>query len=67
MKETLCCNALIFPLGWSRSKKDREDEDSYMNIPYIRGVLEALTRILSDDYVPNYMKPFRRIISHPLW
>ena len=55
----------------SPSRKDREEKDdprSRVTIPYIQGVSEALTRILSDIIVQVHMKPFRtlrRILSHP--
>ena len=53
------------------SKKDKEEKDdprSRVTIPYIQGVSEAVTRILSDIDVQVYMKPFRtlrRILFHP--
>ena len=55
----------------SPSRKDREEKDdprSCVTIPYIQGVSEAVTRILSDINVQVHMKPFRtlrRILSHP--
>ena len=55
----------------SPSRKDREEKDdprSHVTIPYIQGVSEAVTRILSDINVQVHMKPFRtlrRILSHP--
>ena len=51
--------------------KDREEKDDprfRVTIPYIQGVLEMMTRILSDINVQVHMKPFRtlrRILSHP--
>ena len=62
-----------FPLSpqCSLSRKDIEEKDdprSCVTIPYIQGVLEAVTRILSDINVQVHMKPFRtlrRILSHP--
>ena len=54
----------------SPSRKDREekvDPRSRVTIPYIQGVSEAVTRILSDINVQVHMKPFRtlrRILSH---
>ena len=75
MKETLRCNGypecFLFPLECHRSRKDTEDKDdprSRITIPYIQGVLEAVTRILSDINVQVHMKPFRtlrKILSHP--
>ena len=55
----------------SPSKKDKEKDDprSHITIPYIQGVSEAVTRILSDINVQVYMKPLggfspiRRIVS----
>ena len=55
----------------SPSRKDREEKDdprSRVTIPYIQGVSESVTRILSDINVQVHMKPFRtlrRILSHP--
>ena len=54
----------------SPSRKDREKDDprSRVTIPYIQGVSEAVTRILSDINVQVHVKPFRtlrRILSHP--
>ena len=55
----------------SPSRKDGEEKDdprSRVTIPYIQGVLEAVTRILLDINVQVHMKPFRtlrRILSHP--
>ena len=52
------------------SRKDREEKDdprSRVTIPYVQGVLEAVTRILLDINVQVHMKPFRtlrRILSH---
>ena len=53
----------------SPSRKDREEDDDrfLVTISYIRGVLEAVTRILLDINVHVHMKPFRtlrRILSH---
>ena len=48
--------------------EDKDDPRSRVTIPYIQGVLEALTRILSDINVQVHMKPFRtlrKILSHP--
>ena len=74
VKETLHQNGYPehFLLSWcSPSKKDEEEKDnprSCITIPYIQGVLEAVTKILSDIGVQVHMKPFRtlrRILSHP--
>ena len=75
MKETLRCNGyperFLFPLECHRSRKDTEDKDdprSHVTIPYIQGVSEAVTRILSNINVQVHMKPFRnfrKILSHP--
>ena len=46
----------------SPSRKDREEKDdprSRVTIPYIQGVSEAVTRILSDINVQVHMKPVR--------
>ena len=54
----------------SPSRKDREEKDdprSRVTIPYIQGVSQAVTKILSDINVQVHMKPFRtlkRILSH---
>ena len=74
MKETLQQNGYLkhFLLSQcSPSKKDKEKDDPKSRvtilIPYIQGVSEAVTRILSDIDVQVYMKPFRtlrRILSH---
>ena len=74
MKETLHQNSYIehflFPQH-SLPRKDGEEKDdprSLITIPYIQGVLEAVTRILSDIDVQVHMKPFRtlrRVLSHP--
>ena len=54
----------------SPPRKDREKDDPRfcVTIPYVQGVLEVLTRILSDIDVQVHMKPhrtLRRILSHP--
>ena len=55
----------------SSSRKDREEKDdprSRITIPYIQGVSEVVTRILSNINVQVHMKPFRtlrRILSYP--
>ena len=54
----------------SPTRKDREKDDprSHVTIPYIQGVSEAVSRILSDINVQVHMKPFRtlgRILFHP--
>ena len=52
----------------SPSRKDRDDPRSCITIPYIQGVSEVVTRILSDINFKVHMKPFRtlrRILSHP--
>ena len=55
----------------SPSRKDEEEKNdlrSRVTIPYIQGVSEAVTRILSNIDVQVHMKPFRalrRILSHP--
>ena len=54
----------------SPSRKDEEEDDSrsHITIPYIQGVSEAVTRILSNIDVQVHMKPFRTlrmILSHP--
>ena len=54
----------------SPSRKDREEKDdprSHVTIPYIQGVLEAVTRILSDINIQVHMKvgefsPTQRIV-----
>ena len=74
MKETLHQNGYpecFLSPQCSPSRKDREEKDdprSRVTIPYIQGVSEAVTRILSDINVQVHMKPFRtlrRILSHP--
>ena len=73
MKETLQQNGYLerfLSPQCSLSRKDREKDDprSCVTIPYIQGVSEAVTRILSDINVQVHMKPFRtlrRILSHP--
>ena len=73
MKETLQQNHYpehFLSPQCSPSKKDREKDDSRscVTIPYIQGVLEAVTKILSDINVQVHIKPFRtlrRILSHP--
>ena len=64
MKETLHCNGyperFFFRLECHQSSKDTEDKDdprSCVTIPYIQGVSEAVTRILSDINVQVHMKP----------
>ena len=74
MKEILQQNGypehFLFP-QCSPSRKDREEKDdprSHVTIPYIQGVLKAVTRILSNINIQVHMKPFRtlrRIVSHP--
>ena len=49
----------------SPSRKEKDDPRFRVTIPYIEGVLEAVTRILSDINVQVHMKPFRKILSHP--
>ena len=52
----------------SPSKKEKDDPRSRVTIPYIQGISEAVTRILSDIDAQVHMKPFRtlrRILSHP--
>ena len=52
----------------SPSRKEKDDPRSRVTIPYIQGVSEAVTKILSDINVQVHMKPFRtlrRILSHP--
>ena len=49
-------------------REEKDDLRSCVTIPYIQGVLEVVTRILSDINVQVHMKPFRtlrRILSHP--
>ena len=76
MKETLHQNGYpehFLSPQCSPSRKDREEKDdprSRVTIPYIQGVSEAVTRILSDINVQVHMKPFpsghlERILSHP--
>ena len=73
MKETLRCNGypecFLFPLECHRSDTDdKDDPRSHVTIPYIQGVSEAVTRILSHINVQVHMKPFktlRKILSHP--
>ena len=72
VKEILRCNGyperFLFSLECHRSRKDTEDKDDPITIPYIQGILEAVTRILSDINVQVHMKPFRtlrKILSHP--
>ena len=73
MKETLHQNG--YPEHFLLSqhspiRKDEEEKDglkSCITTPYIQGVSEAVTRILSNIDVQVYMKPFRtlrRILSH---
>ena len=73
VKETLHQNGYPEHFLLSRcspSKKDEEEKDnprSRVTIPFIQGVSEAVTRILSDINVQVHMKPFRtlrRILSH---
>ena len=73
MKETLQQNGYpecFLSPQCSPSRKDREKDDprSRVTIPYIQGVSEAVTNILSNINVQVHMKPFmtlRRILSHP--
>ena len=73
MKETLHQNGYpeCFLLSQpSPSRKNEEEEDdprSPVTIPYIQGVSEAVTRILSNIDIQVHMKHFRklrRILSH---
>ena len=72
VKETLRCNGypehFLFPLECHRPRKDKDDPRPHVTIPYIQGVSEAVTRILSNINVQVHMKPFRtlrKILSHP--
>ena len=74
MKETLQQNGYpecFLSPQCSPSRKDREEKDdpiSRVTIPYIQGISEAVTRILSDINVQVHMKSFRtlrRILSQP--
>ena len=73
MKETLQQNGYpecFLSPQYSPSRKDREEKDdprSHVTIPYIQGILKAVTRILLDINVQVHTKPFRtlrRILSH---
>ena len=73
MKETLHQNGYpecFLSPPCSPSRKGREEKDgprSSVSIPYIQGVSEAVTTILSDINVQVHMKPFRtlrRILCH---
>ena len=58
-------------LSSSPSRKDEEEKNdprSCITIPYIQGVSEAVTRILSNIDVQVHIKPFRtlrKILFHP--
>ena len=51
----------------SPSRKEKDDPRSRVTIPYIQGVSEAVTRILSDINVQVHMKPFRTPSSSYSW
>ena len=71
MKETLQQNGYpecFLSPQCTPSRKEKDDPRSRVTIPYIQGVSEAVTKILSDINVQVDMKPFRtlrRILSHP--
>ena len=73
VKQTLHQNGypecfLLSQCSPSRKDEDKDDPRSRVTIPYIQGVSEAMTRILSNIDVQFHMKPFRtlrKILSHP--
>ena len=65
---TQSASSLLSAHHLGRTERRRIDPRSRVTIPYIQGVSEAVTRILSDINVQVHMKPFRtlrRILSHP--